>query len=183
MQPAGKRSVRPGEKLVRRPFQREPPPPHRSQKSRPGDAPKAASTEIQGSEWTPGKSSYVLTWLSMWTQLDPFPKWAYGWMEEETIHFFHLCCISISLALNWLVCQMAKHLQLECIRLIKERLSSKRWEVRHLLRSDSSENGCLDFPGSVYGSCQSMLGLGNQPAGDHIIELILSINIDNNKGD
>lgn len=88
-----------------------------------------------------------------------------------------------SLAPKWLVCQKAKHLQLEWIRLIKETLPSKRWEVHHLLGSDSSENGCLDFPGSVYDSCQAMLGLSNHPAGDHIIELILSINIDNNKGD
>lgn len=172
MQTARKRSVRPGKKLVRGHSSQSPP---RNQ--------KAASTEIHDSEWTPEKSSYVLTWLSMWTQLDPFPEWEYEWMEEDRIHFFRPCCIPISLALNWLVCQMAKHLQLEWIRLIKERLSSKRWEVRHFLRSDSSENGCLDFPGSVYGSCQTMLGLGNHPAGDHIIELILSINIDNNKGD
>lgn len=88
-----------------------------------------------------------------------------------------------SLALKWLVCQKEKHLQLEWIRLIKETLPSKRWEVRHLLGSDSSETGCLDFPASVYDSCQAMLGLSNHPAGDHIIELILSINIDNNKGD
>lgn len=46
----------------------------RRQECRPGDTPKAASTEIKGSEWRPGKSSYVLTWLFMWTQLDPFPK-------------------------------------------------------------------------------------------------------------
>lgn len=114
----------------------------------------------------------------------PIPKVRYEWMEEDRIHFFfRFCCIPISLALNWLVCQMAKHLQLEWIRLIKERFSSKRWEVRHLLRSNSSEKGCLDFPGSVYGLCQNMLGQGNHPAGDHIIELILSINIDKNKRD
>lgn len=104
------------------------------------------------------------------------------WRRRQII-FFHLCSVPVSLALKWLVCQMAKHLQLECIRLIKETLSSKRWEVCHLLRSDSSENGCLAFPGSVYDSCQAMLGLSNHPAGDHIIELILSINIDNNKRD
>lgn len=31
--------------------------------------------------------------------------------------------------------------------------------------------------------CQAMLGLIIHPAGDHIIELILSINIDNNRED
>lgn len=104
-----------------------------------------------------------------------------GWRGRS--FFPSLCCILISLTLNWLVCQIAKHLLLERIRLIKERLFSKRWEVCHLLRSDSSENGCLDFPVSVYGSCQIMLGLGNHPAGDHIMELTLSINIDKNKVD
>lgn len=103
--------------------------------------------------------------------------------ELSDFHFFRLCCVLISLALKWLVCQTVKHLQLERIRLIKEMLSSKRWEVCHLLRNDSSENGCLEFPGSVYDSCQAMLRLSNHPAGDHIIELILSINIDNNKED
>lgn len=110
----------------------------------------------------------------------PFPKWR---LMEGRNHFFRLGWIPSSLAPKWLVCQKAKHLQLEWIRLIKETLPSKRWEVRHLLGRDSSENGCLDFPGSVYDSCQAMLGLSNRPAGDHIIELILSINIDNNKGD
>lgn len=39
------------------------------------------------------------------------------------------------------------------------------------------------FLEAFYGRHQAALGLSNQPAGDHIIELFLSINIDNNRGD
>lgn len=159
---AGKSRVRSCEKLVGGPFQWR-------QRCPPGDAPKADRCNLK--EESPLPSPQLGVTLPDVT------------VDGGQKSFFPSPRIPSSLAPKRLVCHKAKHLQLEWIRLIKETLPSKRWEVRHLLGSDSSENGCLDCPGSVYDSCQAMLGLSNHPAGDHIIELILSINIDNNKGD
>lgn len=80
---------------------------------------------------------------------------------------------------------MPKHPQLE-----KSGSSNKHFppqEVRGLailLKAIVQRMAAIQIsPGSVYEWCQAMVRVSNEPAGNHIIELILSINIDNNKGD
>lgn len=117
-QTAGKRSVRPGEKLVR------------------GCSSQSLLSEPQVSPWSTEGCIHRNTrlWMNtrkvlIYSHLTPFQsesscRWRRAFIPSPPIS----AVSPFSLTLNWLVCQMAKHLQLEWIRLIKERLSSKRWD-------------------------------------------------------
>lgn len=144
-------------------------------------------------KWQRPQMASRVTWQCVnchWTLLD---REAYENMGQSKIKVSHplfplLLSISLfSLSLyccKFFVSLMTKHLLQYRSVSLKNIVLQEKWQVCRSIKSDSSENGCNSFfPRSVYESCQAMLWLSNYSAGGHIIELILSINIDNNKED
>lgn len=96
------------------------------------------------------------------------------------LSFFSYLFLCISIALKYFVSKMTKHLQLNRSASSKEIIGSPQ-KTRGLYKVMVQRTAVHCVSLEVF--LIVMLGRSHHPAGGHIIELILSINSDNNKGD
>lgn len=138
-------------------------------------------------KWQRPQMTSRVTWQCVnchWTLHDHEANKNMGQSKRKVSHPLFLLLFSVTLLLLILCFSDDKTPAAVQISVFINFVLHEKWRVCRSIKSDSSENGCNSFfPGSVYESCQATLWLSNYSAGGHIIELILSINIDNNKED